>query len=108
MSTRGEEAKIKRKVKKNRKEGRKNNNCKGGEVKNTDLKKYERRDILNKRADEIQAIFNRQKKRREGIDKQIKGITFKSDELERKEKAQRIVERAEIQGKWDEIKKRNI
>ena len=42
--------------------------------------------------------------RRERIDKQIKGTTFKSDVLERVEEVQRVIERAEIKGQWDDTK----
>ena len=62
ISARGSAAEVKKKKEKKRKKGRKNKDSKGGEMRDTGLKKDERRDIISNKADEIQAIYNQQKK----------------------------------------------
>ena len=104
MSKRGSAAEVKKKNEKKRKKGRKNKESRGGEIRSTGLKKDERRDIISTKTNEIQAIYNQQRKRREEIDQRIEGITFKSEKLEQAEIIQRISERACIQEKWDDIK----
>ena len=104
MSKRGSAAEVKKKNEKKRKIGRKNKDSRGGEIRSTGLKKDERRDIISTKTNEIQAIYNQQRKRREEINQRIEGITSKSENLEQAEIIQRISERACIQEKWDDIK----